>query len=60
MPLVNEIKIAPIVPILNLETDKVIVQAEVEVVEEQKKKVKKARKGKNCPGNAADMPRKAI
>jgi hypothetical protein len=60
MPLVEEIKIAPIVPTLNLETDKVVIQAEIEDVEESHKKEKKARKGKKCKANAVICPKKAI
>lgn len=60
MPLVEEIKLAPIVPILNLETEKISIKADVEEIEEPCKKAKKAKKNKKCAANAADMPRKAI
>lgn len=56
----EEIKIPPLVPTLNLETDKVVIQAEIEDVEESHKKGKKAKKGKKCQGNAAINPKKAI
>lgn len=40
----EEIKIPPLVPTLNLETDKLVIQAEIEDVEESHKKGKKAKK----------------